>query len=561
MQHISVRKYYFKIQDFLHKYQLGLISGILVGTSYIPFPPWAIFFCLVPLLYFILTKAKSWKEAFWASWVCQFLLVLIGFHWVAYTTVEFGHLPWIVGILALLAFAAFMHLYFPLVFIVAYYGKKRWGSGGALLCFVPLFSLAEQFWPRLFQWNFGYVFLWQGLPMYQWADVVGVNGLSSLVMIINGLLAWYLVKNPEKDEVLTLPVFWRRLKYPALGIMLFLLGLNLSGWQHGLSHSNLLNFKSAESNENSKLKILAVQGNIGNHEKLYAERGAGFQDYIANVFFELTDSSLVQNGKVDLIAWPETAFPDYLNTRFLQEPLVSSLRQKISSWNTPLLTGAYSKDPPNPNGKKAAVYNGVFILDSQGMPIGVPYHKTHLLAFGEYIPLSETFPILEKWVTMISNFGRGKGPTTLDLPTRFGNISVGPQICYEGLFPEFSHQQVKDGADIIINVTNDSWFGYPFEPRQHMYMTFARAIENRKPVVRITNTGFSAAILSDGTLLERSSLHQPWTGVFEIKLTGKTEPSFYVRWGYALWKLLLITLLVSISGFEFFRRKKMRGYL
>src|SRR4051794_35394248 len=99
---------------WLTRYRLPILSGILIGTSYIPFPPWTLFFCLVPLWSFYLEHPLEPKRIFIAGWISQFLLTLIGFHWIAHTAYAFGHMPWSVSLIVLLGFCTFAHLHIPI---------------------------------------------------------------------------------------------------------------------------------------------------------------------------------------------------------------------------------------------------------------------------------------------------------------------------------------------------------------------------------------------------------------------------------------------------------------
>jgi apolipoprotein N-acyltransferase len=130
---------------------------------------------------------------------------------------------------------------------------------------------------------------------------------------------------------------------------------------------------------------------------------------------------------------------------------------------------------------------------------------------------------------------------------------VGPQICYEGLFPDFSRGLADQGAQIFVNVTNDSWFGTTAEPYQHLSMTLARGIEFRRPVVRATNTGISAAMRADGTLLDLSPLHTEWTGLYEISYRREPLPTFFQEYGRwlvpsILWLAAAILLAAGRRG-------------
>ena len=144
---------------------------------------------------------------------------------------------------------------------------------------------------------------------------------------------------------------------------------------------------------------------------------------------------------------------------------------------------------------------------------------------------------------MVSDFGRGEGPSIID----WEKARIGAQICYEGLFDEFSTSLKQKGAQIIINVTNDSWFGYPFEPYQHMYMTLARAIENRVPLVRVTNTGITTAIEQDGRIHEFSPRNKEWVGLAEISFHSTPVKTFYVKLADK-WPLILLLLIGLLVG-------------
>ena len=193
-----------------------------------------------------------------------------------------------------------------------------------------------------------------------------------------------------------------------------------------------------------------------------------------------------------------------------------------------------------PAGKKT---NSLVFIDRDGGMADGPYNKTYLLTFGERVPFSGAFPGIRRWFPRAGDFAPGPGPGT----RRIAGIRVGPQICYEGLFPDFSRELADRGAQIFVNVTNDSWFGTSAEPYQHLYMTMARGIEFRRPVVRATNTGISAAMRADGTLLDLSPLHAEWARLYEIPFRKAPPPTFYQEYGFrlvpaALWLAAAILL-------------------
>ena len=505
---------------FIKLYGIGILSGILIGTSYIPSIPWALLFGFVPLWICIQKPELTWKQIFFVGWWTQFTLSLIGFPWIASVAREFGNLPAPVALLTLLAFAAFVHLYIPLACVISIWLKRRYKLSAieALVVVALLQVLGEIFWPSLFPWNLGYPWLWIHSPIAQTADIWGFQGLSLLTHLINVVIAATVLKRFRPVQAI-------------IAICVTLLCLITFG-----------NYRrSLWQNPDSVLRVLQVQANIGNLEKAYAEKGAGYQQYIADQYFNYTRLGLTQFPNTDLIVWPESAFPDYLSNHSRGNKYSNQFFNFVKTLQKPFLIGAYSQDPPGP--KKPDEYNSLFLFDPTSINVG-EYHKTHLLAYGEYTPMSDIFPFLAKLSPAGTGFGRGSGPLVLTL----NSIKFGPQICYESLYPSFSEKLANRGAQILINLTNDSWFGPYLEPQQHMIMTLARAVETRLPLVRSTNTGITTAMLADGTQLQMSPLGTPWFGLFEIKYFGHPKPTFYTFFGAWLGPFVLLILGLIVFG-------------
>jgi apolipoprotein N-acyltransferase len=511
-----------------------LLSGVLIGTSYPPFASWAITFCWIPL-WFSLLEEKSLKKVFWKAWLTQFVLSFIGFHWVAHTAHDFGHLPWVVSGAALFLFCAFMHLHIPFSLVLArwLHSKSAFKSGASsaaaffFLCAL-IQGLVERFWPMIFPWHLGYGVLFSKLEISQLAELVGFQGLSSLFFLFNALFATgiWLVKTQRTKA-------WSLIGLGVLGFFV----LNLWGA-----------FLRPLLKTDRFLTVLIVQANIGQFEKIAGDLGNRnsntgenqLQEVVLNQYIKLTDEALAQHPEAQLIVWPETALPDYLDVEFLSRPRQLHLREKISSWKRALITGAYSRDI-----EKQKVYNGLFVFNDSGVLAGPAYRKSELLAFGEYLPFGETFPFLYKLVPFVSSFGRGKGPEIKEFRTAGQSFKAAPQICYESLYDSFSRKGAMLGADFLVNITNDSWFGQTFEPFQHGTMNWARAVENRTPLIRATNTGQSSVILQDGKVVLKSPLEQEWYGTAKIPITDE-PPTFFMKYGYLDWILYLMILLSLI---------------
>jgi apolipoprotein N-acyltransferase len=507
-----------KLKSVLKIYMLPILTGIFVGTTYIPFFPWALAFCLVPLWLFMWKNQHSLKKLFWGAWVAQFVFNLIGFHWVAHTTIEYGGFPAPAGYVILLLFASIAHLYYPIAAVLWGWCAKRCRPVTAWVLMPVILAVCESFYPTIFFWHLGYPWLWINLPGAHAAEWIGFYGLQLVTLAMNlGVL--FFVKEKRK----------RGLVFAAA---LFIV-VNGAGYY----------LKQRFQEGDKTLKVLAVQANIGNAIKVEQDRGPYFHHFILREFLELTAEGLKQNPDTQLIVWPETAYPSRV-TKDHPDDFQGRLRYSISSFQVPLLTGAYEQDD------KKRVYNSLVLFDKDGNMVSA-YRKTMLLAFGEYFPGSSVFPQLIDWFPMVSDFGRGTGPEVL----KFGDLNIGAQICYESLFDDDTRVLFSKNANIIVNVTNDSWFGKAFEPYQHLYMTLARAIEFRIPLIRSTNTGITTAISAGGKIQNFSPLHQKWTGAFTVHYKSQMEPTVYSHFAGQWPWILLILFLALLAGERIAKRR------
>lgn len=513
------------MREFFHRYRLPIVSGFLIGTSYIPFPPWALFFAIAPLMVFW-QNAKSPREVFIGGWITQFILNLIGFHWIAYTAIEFGFFPVWAGLLTLLGFAVVAHWFIPIAGLCGFY-LRRWLKLSPQFAFAVtaiLIAICNVLIPMIFPWHFGYPWLWAGLPGAQFADVIGFQGLNLITVLINAVFA------AGAAACLKSEARWQlKAAISALSAVAIFAAVN---W---LGHGRDVKWR----NPDAEINALVVQGNIGNFDKLMVEKGSQFRKPVVDKYLALTRESLVKNPGTDFILWPETAFPDALDQAYASYPLQRAVRDFVRETQIPLMTGSYSYDSAT-----KISYNGLFYIDANGEMPNPPYRKTILLAFGETFPFADIIPY-DKFLPDMGSFGHGSGPTINNLSLKTGLLRVGHQICYEGLYPWFSVELARLGAEIIANVTNDSWFGRDFEPYQHMYMTFARAIEIRRPILRATNTGITSAILASGELLEPAPRAIEWGGSFRLRYQRNPEHTPFEKIA-PYWTWILIGFLLAV---------------
>ncbi len=508
---------------------ISILTGILTGTSFIPFYPWALLFNYAPLWWFWLFRAKTSKQVLLSGWLSQFVFNLIGFHWVYHVAYEFGHIPKLLSILVLIAFASLAHLFVPLVGWIFFKIKTKLNIKTLspthplflLALLVGLWSLAEIYWPYIFQWHMGYSLYWAKLPLYHWSDVIGFQGLSFLLLLFNALFTYK-----------------QNLKYLTIAVAAFAI-LNASGWYHGQPWIH--------KKWDSEITFLPVQANIGNAEKIMAEKGIGYQDYIVQKFIELSKKSIQLYPQASVLVWPESAIPDFLDEDYSTRHRPQWIKQFLKENKKYLITGGYSREFNPTHNAKELNFNALFTFNAEGNLLNTAYRKTQLLAFGEYTPFSQWFPLLNEYSPAGEGFNSGPEPRALNFSGLTPEpIKLAPQICYESLYPEHSRKGIADGAHILINITNDSWYGIYSEPYQHLYLTFARAIENRRPLLRVTNTGITSGVEASGKTLVQSPFYTEWSEPITLHYDQNPPLTLYTQYG-EYWPF--VVLLFTFGGF------------
>lgn len=240
-------------------------------------------------------------------------------------------------------------------------------------------------------------------------------------------------------------------------------------------------------------------------------------------------ASLSSAGReVDIVLWPETAFPGYLDENADARARISASLPRDSL----LMTGALARRKV---GDLTYYYNALQVYDDRGSILN-SYAKHHLVPFGEYTPLPDWVP-LDRIVDSVGDFSPGPGPRTLVLPKI---PPVAPAICYEIIFPG----HVVEGqlrSSWIFNPTNDAWFGISIGPRQHLASAQMRAVEEGLPVVRAANTGVSAVIDANGRILQQLDIGV--TGTIDSELPPALPKTLYARFGD--WMFVILAALFA----------------
>tara|TARA_R110002110_G_scaffold415765_3_gene655307 strand:+ start:75529 stop:77007 length:1479 start_codon:yes stop_codon:yes gene_type:complete len=457
---------------------LAPLAGALITLSLAPFDIWpaGIISCV---LYAWLLCTCTVRQALWRGWLFGLGLFGSGVSWVYVSIHVYGHASVPLAIFLTAVFCAGLALLHGL-FAVCYVRFVRSLPGGMLVGFPVLWVLFE--WLRSWLLT-GFPWLYLGYAHVDtwiagWAPIVGVYGLSFICALTGScvFLAW-------------------RSRQPVACTTYAVIVATLWGGGGVLKPIQWVATASA-----TPLSVAIYQPNVPQEHKWDP-------NWYRPILRQLRESSQALLGN-DIVVWPEAAVPNYLERA---QGFLAPLAQRADIVNTTLITGI----PSRPEGADT-YYNSIVAL---GQGSGV-YHKQRLVPFGEYVPL-------EKWLRGLIAFfdlpmsAFSSGPPDQP-PLRVGTYRVAPFICYEIVYPD----QVAAGArnsDLLITISNDSWFGDSIGPLQHLQIAQMRALENGRYLIRGTNNGVSAIIDHRGRILDRTEQFVEATLVGEAQaMLGKT---------------------------------------
>jgi apolipoprotein N-acyltransferase len=456
-------------------------------------------FVLAPL--FVTALAASPRAALGWGWLYGTVFFLVLLRWLDHTFRVYSAIPWPVTMLPMLALAAYCGLWIGLVaWALAWLGRRS-TPAVALLAAPFLWVAAEWLRGRLlggFPWgSLGYSQYLQ-LPLIQVAELAGVHAVSFLVAAVNAALAGCLALG------------WRGALTGVAAAVL------LVGGALGFGQTRL-----AAPLPPAEVSVALIQPSIEQPLKFDPNHAAN------TLAIYSTLSRRAGVDRPDLIVWPETALPAPLR----REPVLQAgLTELARALGAPLLVGSLDVEGTSP-----PVYrNSAFLLSERGV-IG-RYDKIHLVPFGEFVPLPGVIGFVRSWAEFISELEPGSRRTVFTgPPTPFGVV-----ICYEGIFPALVRDFVNGGARLLVNMTNDGWFGRTSGPWQHLAMYPFRAVEHRTAVVRAANTGVSAFIAPSGQIIRRTRLYERVTLAERLPL--RRGLTLYARLGdWLAWVALVVS--------------------
>jgi apolipoprotein N-acyltransferase len=493
-------------------YPLSFASGLLYWLAFPGIDLWPLaFVALVPL--FVALAGQRPKHGFWIGWTAGFGMTITGFYWLGYTLEVFSGFPLPLCWLFQAILCGYQAGRIGLFGWLATRGEKRgWGRG---LTLTLAFAASELLFPLLFPWFYGAT-VHQVIPLLQVAELGGPIAVSLVLLAFNYAVAELVLSRLQGRKPNRLALAGAAA--PVLAAI------------YGLIRVPMVDARSAAAD---KLEVGLVQANMSLMGKRKNKR-EGLDRHL-----RLT-RELTEQRPLDLVVWSETSVMSAVQEDDAERAL---RRQFTTQLGVPALFGSVLVRPVE-DAREYVLFNSALLTDQSGKIVG-RFDKQLLLAFGEYLPFGETFPILYEWSPHTGHFQAGSSFKPLSL----GERQIAVVICYEDVLPSFVNRVMSEGdPELIANLTNDAWFGDSTEPWIHLALAKLRAVEHRKFFVRSTNSGVSAFVDPVGRVISNTKTFQEEAQRATLRwLKGKT---LYTFWGDAPW------WLVSIASFVFaFRRR------
>lgn len=502
---------------------LAVLAGALTVLGQAPFGIFAVCFVTFPLLVWLLDGAiarpsRSWIATAWPAfatgWWFGFGYFVAGLWWIGNALfAEAGDYVWLWPF-AVLAIPAFLAIFYGLAAVLA---RMMWSDGiGRIAALAFGFGVAE--WLRSFAftgfpWNaIGYAAM--PVPMLmQSASAVGIVGMNALAVFVFSLPAVFAQGR------------WRAGFSAGLLVALLCAHAGYGYWR----------LAGVEAPDPGAPLVRIVQPDIEQSEKWDAER----RNEIFDTLLALTTEPNATGEKPAIIVWPETSIPFILTE---SPDAVAAIAEALDSDQT-LLAGAVRSAETGDGDGGSTYYNSILALNADGVIIDAA-DKEHLVPFGEYLPFKAIAERLglKKIADADRGYSAAETRRTLSLPD---GVVVLPSICYEAIFP-YEMQADGDPATMIVNVTNDAWYGNTPGPYQHVHQARLRAVENGLPLVRAANNGISGIFDAYGRQLD--ALGYGVRGAVEARPGAPLPETIYRHYGWRIFLSILFALAILAAG-------------
>ncbi|MCL2778833.1 MAG: apolipoprotein N-acyltransferase [Polyangiaceae bacterium] len=507
-------------------------SGVLYFLAFAGFDQWWLtFVALVPL--WLALQGQTTKRATWLGFLTGLMMNLGGFYWLTGMLKTFSGFPLPLCLLFVIIICSYQAGRIALMGWL--YGRAANRGWPTHLVFAAAFAASELTFPLLFPWY--YAATVHQIPiLMQLAEIggpilVGLVLVSANLAIAEPIRAHLLARQGRMTTEVSLATGHERrgpmrpsARVMGIGVLVMLFALLFGAVRIRMTKARM---QAAEP-----VRVGLVQANM----ELLAKR----EDPNEGLRRHLRLTADLKRQGVDFVVWSESSV-----MRPVWEDLapVEFRSRFASSLGKPAIFGAVLRghNPNRPNGY--GLYNSAISTDLRGNMNG-RYDKQFLLAFGEYLPFGDTFPILYEWSPNSGNFTKGTSldPVIIDMKGQAHKVSV--LICYEDILPAFTNRMVSHAnPELLVNITNDAWFGNTKEPWEHLALAKFRAIEHRRYLVRSTNSGVSAIVDPVGSLVTTSKVFVEEAQASEIHwLQGRTA---YEIVGDVPWYLVAFGIVIA----------------
>jgi apolipoprotein N-acyltransferase len=504
--------------------------------------PWVLLgWCaLVPWLA-VLDRARTWPRALASAlFMCE-AFVLAVFFWFARAIGNYTGAPLPVSVLVLLLLGpVFLQPQF-IAFALARHGARRSGAGvwRTALTGACAYVGAEWACPKLFADTIGHG-LYASPLMRQAADLAGAAGLTFVLVTANGLLCAALPSARPRRAVAA----------PLLAVALMagaLLGYGAWRWRD----------VAEPADGAAPVRAAIVQADISHYERLAAELGTyDAVGAILDAYFALSNDLLRDApAAVDLLVWPETVYPTTFGSPKSEggAEFDRAIAGFVNAADVPLVFGAYDVDGGDE-------FNAAVFLEpsEDGRLAFDTYRKAALFPLTERVPSLLELALIRRWLPWLGTWKPGHGPRVVALRLRDGRqLRIAPLICYDAVDPRLALTAVREGAELIVTLSNDAWFAVGGGPRLHLVVSAFRSIETRRAQIRATNTGISAIITPTGELLGAIGVDQRGT-LAEAVTPRHGAPTLMVLWGDWFGPIAAVLGFVLLS-FAWLGGRRFRG--
>jgi apolipoprotein N-acyltransferase len=490
------------ILNYFLYYIFLILFSIIWGIGHYPKFFFLRFIGLIPFIYIILYRKHYLLETLLFGW----LAYILNFYWLYFTFLESGKLPIYISFPVILALCLYYGLQYP---IIAFIFKKIYKFNKYLIYTFPLIFLTIDFlYPKLFKHSIGD----SQIGFFYFIQIIDIAGMSLVIIII-------MLTNIGLYQIINKIIKKTKIKIVNL---LFILPLLIAMF-YGILRLNYLEKK--QKNLNTTFAAM-IQGNITGKQKM----DASYFRINIDRYNQLTQQA-TEKYSPDFIIWPESIF----NRAYNRTP--NSLYKFIYSNYPPLILGVTTwEEKPD---RSFDITNSALLIKKRKEVL--KYDKKHLLIFGEYIPFEETLPFLRQLTPL--KFSMRSGFTSSIFKIN-DNIKASISICFEDIFPNEIRKQNNEGSNLMINITNDSWYGKGLGPLHHSILARLRAIENRRSFYRCTPTGLTTATDITGKIIAKGKIWELDIVTAELPLNEGRPIYSYI--GELLSYLSVITTILLI---------------